>query len=172
MKTPIKVKNIYQQIFADNWESFKKTFPAYDTSYYEECVSKMLNCGQEGSGYKEYGCWDCGLDSKKVFFTCGSKFCLSCARGYMDKAQIEISKSLIPGISYRHATLTIPEQLRNTFHKNRHSGEYLSKLIRCVYEYLQDITNTVKKGNLKIGIIIFVHTGGRSGSCNPHIHAI
>jgi len=175
VKSPNETNNLYQQIFAENWEAFKKEYPVYATEYYNECVFKMLNCGQEGGGYKEYGCWDCGLGMKRVCFSCGSKFCLSCAITYTEKAQEQISKSLISGLTYRHATMTLPEQLRNIFHRNRHDGEYLSKLMRCVYDFLEDVTNTVKKvknKNLKIGVIAFVHTGGRSGSCNPHIHVI
>jgi hypothetical protein len=77
------------------------------------------------------------------------------------------------GVIYRHVVLTIPEQLRIFFFKERHTKNMLSAFMRCGYECLEDVINTAKrKLSLKIGCIVVVQTHGRSGHYNPHLHII
>ena len=44
--------NVFKQIFTDHWDGFKKAHPRYNTSYHDEIVKKMLDCGNpEKMGY-------------------------------------------------------------------------------------------------------------------------
>ncbi len=79
---------------------------------------------------------------------------------------------LHPGVIYRHIVLTLPEQLRKRFYRQRHDGDLLSAFMRCGYECLEDVVNTLKRVSLKIGCIVIVQTHGRSGHYNPHLHII
>jgi hypothetical protein len=165
-------KEVFKNIFKDHWDEFKATHRRYDNEQYEEAVQKMLGCGEEFSGYSEYICMYCGGDRRKVPFSCKSCFCLSCAKKYVDDFVSQVSAMLHPGVIYRHIVLTIPEQLRDCFYKDRHNGDLLSAFMRCGYECLEDVVSTVKRKTLKIGCIVVVQTHGRSGHYNPHLHII
>ena len=171
-KSDDKDKEIFKAIFRDHWEGFKSRYPQYKSEQYEEPVQKMLGCGEEFSGYSEYICIHCGLDRKRVPFSCKSCFCLSCAKKYVDDFVSQVSEMLHPGVIYRHIVLTLPEQLRKIFYKGRQDGDLLTEFMRCGYDCLEDVISTVKRKRLKIGCIIVVQTHGRSGHYNPHLHII
>jgi len=175
MKKPLEKKNdreIFKVIFRDHWESFKIENPRYAADQYEVPVQKMLGCGEEFNGYAEYICMNCGRDDKKVPFSCKSMFCLSCGKKYADGFVSQVSSMLHPGVIYRHIVLTIPEQLRKYFYKERHTGDLLSVFMRCGHECLEDVVSQVKRQLLKIGCIVVVQTHGRSGRYNPQEVAV
>ncbi len=109
---------------------------------------------------------------RRVAFTCKGSFCLSCAQKYTDDFVAQVSQMLRLGLRYRHIVLTIPEQLRKFFYKNRFKGKLLSVFMRCGYSCLEDVVSYVLKQKVKIGAIIVVQTHGRSGRYNPHLHII
>ncbi|MZG88384.1 hypothetical protein GC245_14215, partial [Staphylococcus aureus] len=111
--------NIFKQIFFDHWDNFKKLFPRYDTTYYDEVVEKMLNCGDpEKMGLTEYLCFSCGRGKRVVPMSCKSSFCLRCSKVYVDNWISQISKMLHEGVIYRHIVLTVPSVLRRIFYNN------------------------------------------------------
>lgn len=167
-----KNKDIFTQIIAENWEDFKKKFPTYYRSQYEEVIQKALNCGSEQGGYTEFRCFNCGQGVRRVPFTCKSCFCLSCAKVYTDNVVSKISKMLRPGIKYRHVVLTIPEQLRVVFYNDRHNGDLLSNFMRIGYKCMEEVVGLGVKREVKIGIIVVLQTHGRSGEYNPHLHIL
>ena len=144
----------------------------YAGGYYEEVVQKMLGCGKEAGGYSEYLCTCCGKDMRRIAFTCKSCFCLSCSKGYTDDFVAQVSRVLQPGVRYRHMILTVPEQQRIIFYRDRHEGKLLSALMRCGYECLEDVVSCAVRQQVKIGAIVVVQTHGRSGHYNPHLHII
>lgn len=168
----MKDKKEFKQIFLDHWESFKQMHPAYDDEHYEESIQKMLGCGDDSNGYTEYICTFCGSDKRRIAFSCKSGFCLSCGKVYGDKVVLQVSKTLHPGVSYRHIVLTVPEQLRETFYQRRKQRELYSLLLRTAYKCLEDVVNTATRKRLIIGATIVIHTHGRSGIYNPHAHVI
>ena len=175
MKLPLAPKidkEVFKTIFNDHWEPFKKKHHRYDTPQYESPVQKMLGCGKESGGYCEYRCVYCGLDVRRIGFSCKSCFCLSCSKLYVDEFVGQVSRMLHSGVVYRHIVLTIPEQLRLVFYKKRHDGSLLSAFMRCGHECLEDVVSTVLRQGLKIGSIVVVQTHGRSGHFNPHLHII
>ncbi|MCI5131275.1 MAG: hypothetical protein D3904_07070 [Candidatus Electrothrix sp. EH2] len=165
-------KEIFANIFLDNWDDFKNQHPAYVTPQYEDPIQKMLGCGKESNGYSEHICMDCGQDVRRIAFSCKSGFRLSCAKKYVDDFVCQVSKMLHPGVTYRHIVLTIPEQLRIVFYRHRHDGSLLSMFMKIGHECLEDVVSTVKRLVLKAGCIVVVQTHGRSGHYNPHLHII
>ncbi len=108
-------KETFKQIFRDHWPFFKERHRRYDTPYYETVIQKMLNCGDpETMGYLQYRCTRCG-ETRRIAFTCKSCFCLSCAKGYTDRWVDFIGRRLLPGVTYRHIVLTVPESLHRFF---------------------------------------------------------
>ena len=161
-------KETLRHIFRDHWDDFKKKYSEYDTPYYDEVICKMLGCGNTENGYAKYRCVDCG-ETKVVGFSCKSSFCLSCAKGYVDDWVDYISSHLFPGVKYRHVVLTMPEELRIYFYRNRY---LLDKLTKVGHEMLRSALSYYFKKDVDIGSIIVVQTAGRNGQWNPHLHII
>lgn len=164
--------DVFKTIFDDHWGDFIKAYPKYDIDQYDNPVQKMLGCRDASNGYSEYICMYCGRDRRRVPFSCKSCFCLSCAKKYVDNFVSQVSGMLHTGVTYRHIVLTLPEQLRPVFFKNRLNKYLLSGFMKCGAECLEDVVSTVKRKMLKIGSIVVVQTHGRSGQYNPHLHII
>jgi hypothetical protein len=165
-------KKSFKSIFRDHWDKFTQKHSGYNDVHYNQTVQKMLGCGEESNGYTEYRCTGCGLGVRRVAFTCKSSFCLSCGKVYADSVVSQVSKTLHPGVTYRHIVLTVPEQLRQVFYKNRKNKKLYSALMRVGYQCLEKVVGVVRKQSVKIGAIVVIHTHGRSGSYNPHVHII
>ena len=165
-------QDVFQQIFEEHWEHFKKHRPYFDCAQYNDAVAKMLGCGRESGGYSEYQCLYCGHGFRRVCFSCKGTFCLSCSRSYSENVVHVVSRSLHSGVTYRHLVLTIPEQLKSYFYTNRYDGSLLSSFMRLGYESIEGIISAAKRQALKVGCIVVVQTDGRSGSYNPHLHII
>ena len=76
LTAPSRDWRVFQQIFADHWETFQHAHPRYQTPYYDGLVAKMLACGQPAKmGYVEYRCWQCGQGTHQVAMSCQSSLC-------------------------------------------------------------------------------------------------
>ena len=102
-------KNRLIQIFRDHWEQFKVFHPDVVNEDIEANVQKMMNCGLFKNGYAEYRC-SCG-HIKKVPFSCKSRFCLRCAKVYIDNWVVKMKETIFAKINHRHIILTVPESL-------------------------------------------------------------
>jgi hypothetical protein len=162
-------KNTFKRIFNDHWDAFKQYHPRFDNPDYNETIDKMLGCGDpDKMGFVQYRCCSCG-EVRRIAFTCKSCFCLSCAKVYTDRWADFVARRLLPGVTYRHVVLTMPEYLRIWFF---HDPTLLSPLMRAGHACLTDILNTCAGVTLDIGNIIVLQTAGRSGRYNPHLHIL
>lgn len=162
-------KNTFKQIFYDHWDEFKQAHPGFDCPDYNDTIEKMLGCGDpDKMGYVQYRCCQCG-EVRRIAFTCKSCFCLSCAKGYTERWADFIGRRLLPGITYRHVVLTMPEFLRTWFYRD---PTLLSPFMRAGHACLKDIIETACGIKLDIGNIIVLQTAGRSGHYNPHLHIL
>lgn len=157
-------KKTFKQIFRDHWAEFVKHYPRYKEK--DEIIEKMLGCGDPANGYTEYICPKC-LETKKVAFSCKSKFCLSCARAHLEEWTSKIEASLFEEVDYRHLILTVPEQLRTYFYRQ---PKLLDKLIKTGLNMIKDVLETYFREPVEAGYIVILQTAGRSGSYNPHLH--
>src|SRR5919106_4496479 len=163
--------SIFKQIFADHWAGFKRVYPRYDRRYYDDLVAKMLGCGApDQMGYIEYRCLRCGEGTHRVAMSCKSSLCLRCAKVYVDNWVSQVSQMLHEGVIYRHTVLTVPAMLRDTFY--HHAGVLLSAFMRCGVQCLDDFFSHLSGHTLKGGYIVVLHTHGRNGQYNPHLHLI
>jgi hypothetical protein len=162
-------KNTFKRIFDDHWDAFKQHHPPFDNPDYNETIDKMLGCGDpDKMGFVQYRCCSCG-EVRRIAFTCKSCFCLSCAKVYIDRWADFVARRLLPGVTYRHVVLTLPEYLRIWFFRD---PTLLSPLMRAGHACLKDILNTCAGVTLDIGNIIVLQTAGRSGRYNPHLHIL
>lgn len=162
-------KDIFKQIFRDHWAAFKNAYPEFDTDYHDSVVQKMLGCGDpDKMGFAQFRCTSCG-ETRRIAFTCKSPFCLSCAKPYTDRWVDFISRRLLPGVTYRHIVLTMPESLRIWFYRN---PDLLSPLMRAGQACLLDVFRTCAGKKLDIGSITVLQTAGRPATYNPHLHIL
>ena len=45
LPAPARAWSVFQQIFAEHWETFQQAHPRYQTRYHDALVRKMLACG-------------------------------------------------------------------------------------------------------------------------------
>jgi hypothetical protein len=163
--------NVFKQIFADHWEAFQRAHSRYQTSYYDDLVAKMLDCGNPAKmGYVEYRCLLSGQGKHLVSMSCKSSLCLRCAKVDVDNWVSQVSKVLHEGVIYRHIILTVPAMFRTTFYQN--AAVLLSAFIRCGAQCLDDFYSTIRGKALKGGSITVLHTHGRNGQYHPHLHLL
>ena len=171
LAAPSRDWSVFQQIFADHWETFQHAHPRYQTRYYDGLVAKMLACGNpDKMGYVEYRCLQCGQGTHVVAMSCKSSLCLRCAKVYVDNWVSQVSKVLHEGVIYRHIILTVPAMFRTTCYQN--AALVLSALLRCGGQCLDDFYSTVRSKTLKGGYITVLHTHGRNGQYHPHLHLL
>jgi hypothetical protein len=171
LTAPAQDWNVFKQIFADHWDTFRAAHRRYQTAYYDDLVAKMLACGNpQRMGYVEYRCLHCGQGTHRVAMSCKSSLCLRCAKVYVDHWVSQVSTMLHEGVIYRHIILTVPAMFRTTFYHN--AAVLLSGLMRCGVQCLDDFYSTVKGKALTGGYIVVLHTHGRNGQYHPHLHLI
>lgn len=158
-------KNTFKQIFRDWWGEFITEYPDYEGL--DDIIQKMLGCCDPANGFTTYICPSCGAE-KKIGFSCKSAFCLSCARAYVDNWVEQIRSALFEGVRYKHAVLTVPEDIRGYFHEK----ELLDELIKRGIDALNDVIRYCKKADMEMGYVVVLQTAGRAGNWNPHLHII
>lgn len=129
-------------------------------------VEKVLKCKDIKQGYIEFKCVSCKA-TKKVGFTCKSRFCTSCGKIYVDN-WIDRMLSTLVNIKHRHMVFTIPEELRNFFQYDRQRLKILPKCAaKTVTSWMHSLN---KKEQFTPGIVSVIHTFGRDLKWNPHVH--
>jgi len=137
LAVPSRDWSVFQQIFADRWETFQHAHPRYQTAYYDDLVAKMLACGHpDQMGSVEYRCLHCGQGKHLVSMSCKSSLCLRCAKVSVDNWVSQVSKALHEGVIYRHSILTVPAMFRTTFYHN--AAVVLRAFMRCGAQCLDD----------------------------------
>lgn len=162
----LEKKNILRQIFKDHWKSFLMKHMGRIRHVVNREVNRMIGCGDEMKGYTKYCCEACG-ESKKVAFTCKSRFCHSCGKIYTDNWIEDFTNRMI-NAPHKHLVFTIPEALREVFLKER-------KLLEVMTISAADtIKGWCIAGNKKEkrvpGMVCVIHTFGRDLKWNPHVH--
>jgi len=157
-----------KDIFEENWSKFSRRYSGRIRKTVIEDVEKMLKCGDLSCGYAEYECVSCG-ETKKVAFTCKSRFCSSCGKIYVDKRAENMTNKLIK-VKHGHMVFTIPEELRVYFLRDR---GLLSLLAKESYEVLKRYFERINKSKkLRTGMVCVIHTFGRDLKWNPHVHCL
>lgn len=163
----------FKRIFTEHWSKFVASIPRYNTDYYHAEINKMLTCGTEANGFVTYQCLCCGKGEHKINFSCKGKACPQCGKRYARDSMCKIAAKLFPGVRYRQVVLTIPEQLRIPFYQHPDQGKLYSKFMGISHVCLEElIQGMFKNTDYKIAPIVFIHTHGRNGSYNPHLHVI
>ena len=158
--------NVLQQIFTDYYEEIEYILHPRKTEM--ENIDKMIHCGDPSFGGAMYGCPHCGK-LKFVPFRCHSRFCPTCGNKYTMDRTTSMSFKLV-NVTHRHCVLTIDENLREFFLKDR-------SLLDCLFHSVNSVITRMffkmnKSKNFTPGFIMVLHTFGRDLKWNPHIHCL
>jgi hypothetical protein len=127
-------------------------------------VVAMLSCGLSIRGYALFGCSNPGCShTKKVAFSCKSRFCPTCGKKATDQ-WIATQQQVLPHCAWQHITFTMPGELWPLFKENY---ALLGQLSALAANTLQQVAR--KRATL-LGIFTALHTFGRDLKYNVHLH--
>ena len=153
-------------ILEDHWHGFLKIYENKIRFNVKKEVEKVLKCKDTKYGFIELKCDKCNT-TKKIGFTCKSRFCTSCGKIYTDNWIDNMLGNLI-NVKHRHIVFTIPEELRKFFGIDRQRLKILPKCAaRAVTSWMHSLN---KKEEFTPGIVTVIHTFGRDLKWNPHVH--
>lgn len=159
--------DVLKKIFFDDahWNSFVKNYHKRIRPVVIKEVEKFRKCGQKEGGFRLFACPVCG-EMKIVPHTCKGRFCTSCSTGYTQEWSRETSKRMY-AVPHRHIMFTIDERLWETFNRHR---ELLKNLMDKAVEILLEWMK--KRGKVKSGAMVGIHTFGAKMNFNPHVHIL
>jgi len=162
MRTVSPIKKLFQTGQAW-WRYFKKHEQDIREPVVDNVV-KMLACGTQVMGYATHCCSNgqCA-HSKKVCFSCKSRFCPTCGKKATDQ-WIQKQMATLPKARWQHITLTMPSALWEVFRLNRALLKQPSRLAAGIFK------KTAAKKGILLGIFTALHTFGRDLNWNVHIH--
>lgn len=153
-------------ILEDHWYGFLNKYKDKIRPNVKKEVEKVLKCKDIKHGFIELKCDKCNI-TKKIGFTCKSRFCTSCGKIYTDNWINNMLGNLI-NVKHRHIVFTIPEELREFFGMDR---QRLKILPKCAAKAVTSWMNSLnKKEEFTPGIVTVIHTFGRDLKWNPHVH--
>ena len=159
-------KGKIKTILEDHWHGFLKIYENKIRPNVKKEVEKVLKCKDTKYGFIELKCDNCNT-TKKIGFTCKSRFCTSCGKIYTDNWIDNMLGNLI-NVKHRHIVFTIPEELRKFFGIDRQRLKILPKCAaRAVTSWMHSLN---KKEEFTPGIVTVIHTFGRDLKWNPHVH--
>ena len=161
-----------QQIFTENWEDFLSDPEVLRKGLRPivvQEVQKMMDCGTLAAGYEIYECPNCHR-SHIICYTCKSRFCPSCSVKYAKQRAANVSSHTLD-VDHRHIVFTIDDRLRQWFKEDRHMLNFLfdSAWKTIMYSFKK---NCRKDDTFTPGVMITLHTFGRSLIWNPHVHCL
>jgi hypothetical protein len=159
-------KSKIRLILEDHWTGFLNIYSKKIRKNVKNEVEKVLRCKDTDYGYIELKCYSCNT-TKKIGFTCKSRFCTSCGKVYTDNWINSMLGNLI-NVKHRHIVFTIPEELREFFGVDRQRLKILPKCAaKAVTSWMCALN---KKEEFTPGIVTVIHTFGRDLKWNPHVH--
>ncbi|WP_195516903.1 IS91 family transposase [Paraclostridium bifermentans] len=159
-------KGKIKTILEDHWNEFLKVYKNKIRPNVKKEVEKVLKCKDTKYGFIELKCDNCNT-TKKIGFTCKSRFCTSCGKVYTDNWIDNMLGNLI-NVKHRHIVFTIPEELREFFGIDRQRLKILPKCAARAFTSWMHSLN--KREEFTPGIVTVIHTFGIDLKWNPHVH--
>jgi hypothetical protein len=146
------------------WWRFYEKYQARLRPAIVENIISLLSCGLLIRGYALYHCSHSAcLHTKKIAFSCKSRFCPTCGKKATDQ-WIATQQAVLPHTAWQHLTFTIPSQLWILFQYNRALLTQLSPLAA------KTVQTAARQKHCLPGIFTALHTVGRDLKWHPHVH--
>ena len=148
------------------WAGFVVQYKRWIRPVVFENVRKVLACRTPVLGCHIYQCKGCG-HVELIPHSCKSRFCPTCGKHATDVWDNQVLNRLLD-VPYHHLIMAIPWQLRIVIIMNRQAG--LNLLVQASTEAIEQWARDVKQ--MRMGILIVIHTFGADMKWHPHIHLI
>ena len=162
MRIPSPIKQLFQR--GQAWWRF---YQQHEVTLREAIVGNviaMLSCGLSIRGYAFYTCSNSACThTKKVPFSCKSRFCPTCGKKATDQ-WIATQQAVLPHTTWQHITFTMPSALWPLFKENYVLLGQLSALAA------KPVLGVARQKGLLPGIFTALHTFGRDLKYNVHVH--
>ena len=132
----------------------------------EKEVNKSLNCYDTKNGCFVYHCEKC---DKFIFQSlgCNSRLCSCCGKRHADAWALNLSKKMLK-VPHRHLVLSVASELWIYLKDWNLLKVYMDSAIATLDDY---IPKSLGK-EIKIGVIVILHTFGKDMKFQPHLHLI
>lgn len=148
------------------WDEYVKNPAVYIEPEQYKAIAAIRVCRTEVLGVDYYACPDCG-EMSEVKHSCKNRFCPACS--WLDTIKwAEKIKSQMFDMPHRHVVFTLPHKINKLLRKNK--KEILNYLARNAAETLKSWMKA--KYNIKIGIVLVIHTYGEKKNLHAHVHMI
>ena len=161
-------KHTLVEIYENEFKSYVKSSgrKLWLDKHHFEAVYKSMSCGTPRIGYAYYVC-ECCNECKRIYRSCGSRFCGRCGSASTQK-WAEESLSLLLNMKHHHVVMTLPKPLRFLSKMNENKIHDLlfqnsSAVLQSWFEH---------KRGLRAGIVSVLHTSGSDLKYHPHVHMI
>lgn len=147
------------------WFYYARTHYVRDIEAKE--VSKALGCYGRNNGCYVYICKDCG---EYVFqcLGCNSRICTCCGKRHADNWAINLSKRMFK-VPHRHIVLSIASELWPYLKDN---WDLLKVYQDSAIDALNDYLPKAIGEDIRVGVIVILHTYGKSMNFQAHLHLI
>ena len=162
MRLPSPIKQLFQR--GQLWWRFYQQHHEHLRPAIVDNVVAMLSCGLSVRGYALFCCSQPGCShSKKVAFSCKSRFCPTCGKKATDQ-WIATQQAVLPHTAWQHITFTMPRELWVLFQENYALLGQLSALAAATVQQVSRDRGTLP------GLFTALHTFGRDLKYNVHVH--
>ncbi len=152
-------------ILAFCWFYYVKFHDVRDVEAKE--VEKALGCYGRENGCFVYYCGDCG---SYVFQSlgCNSRICSCCGKRHADCWAVDLSKRMFR-VPHRHVVLSVASELWPYLKGNWSLLKvYQDSAVDALNDYLPEAMGE----DIGVGVIVILHTYGKSMKFQPHLHLI
>ncbi len=165
---PIKFEKKYRlaDFFDMHWDEYMKSPTKYVKPEQLKAVNAMRVCRTAVMGVNVYACPDCG-EVTTIYNSCKNRFCPTCSWKDTMKWAERIKAKMLK-VKHRHVVCTLPHSLHPLIKRN--DKLLLSSLMRASAATFKDWFKN--KYNLKIGVIMVLHTYGEKKEYHTHTHMI
>jgi hypothetical protein len=144
-----------------NWARYQEKYAGQVSAHQVAEIAKMLGCGDPANGYATYICLTCG-EMQQVCFSCKSRVCSRCGKGYADNWAQQLSNHLFKVI-HRHITFTLPTELWSLLEAN---PDWRKLLFGAANRTLRKVLQA------EPGIVMVLHPYGKDLKVNYHLHVL
>ena len=135
---------------------------------HRRALEDISRCRTAALGGHLWRCKRCGREHY-AYHSCRNRACPKCHRRDTNLWLEKRREELLP-VPYFHAVFTIPQWLRDLF-RRRQKAMY-GLLMQTAGSCLMDLARDPKRLGLQIGVLMVLHTWGRTLVYHPHVHCL
>lgn len=155
-----------QSIFVQHFDAFAATARLHPRQQHAaQCIRA---CGTRAMGAHVLSC-PTGAYEQLQFHACRHRSCPRCADAARSRWIDAELKRLLP-CPHFHVVFTLPHSLLPLWEFNRE--RFMSLLMRCARESLLDLMESPNHLGATPGLLLSLHTWGRTLSHHPHVHCL